>query len=398
LRTIAFWLSLIFVFTIPIEAVAEYPALGSASRALGLVLAAFWIATVIVTGRFRKLAPFHIAILIFICWNALSIFWSANADRTVEHILTWIQLFLMVFILWDLYTTREAILAGLQMYVLGCYVALGGTIVNFLIGNTFYYGRYTAAGTSPDDLGAILALGIPVAWHVASQNNMTMSRLLKWVNYIYIPAALVGIALSATRLALIAAIPGIVFGLASLTQVKLSTRITIFLFLIGAAYYLLPLIPQESFQRLGTTGTEISSGDLNGRVELWHQGLVAFEEHPLLGVGSNMYRSVNTENKVAHNSFISVLVELGLVGIVLFGITLAIAIRQIFGQSTWDTRLWLAVLAGWVVAASTLTWEYRKPTWLFLSLIIANAAVIRHGEEIIEPVPNNRLKLKSYNK
>jgi O-antigen ligase len=166
-------------------------------------------------------------------------------------------------------------------------------------------------------------------------------------------------------------------------------RITIFLFLIAAAYYLLPLIPQESFQRLSTTGTEISSGDLNGRVELWRQGIVAFEEHPLLGVGSNMYRSVNTENKVAHNSFISVLVELGLVGIVLFGITLAIAIRQIFGQPTWDTRLWLAVLAGWVVAASTLTWEYRKPTWLFLSLIVANAALIRHGEEILEPVRNN---------
>jgi O-antigen ligase len=390
LRTIAFWLSLVLIFSIPAEAVVEYPVLGSASRVIGIALATFWIGTVVVTGRFRKLTPFHIALLVFICWNALSIFWSANADRTVEHILTWIQLFLMIFILWDLYTTRETILAGLQMYVLGCYIALGSTIINFLIGNTFYYERYSAAGTSPDDLGAILAIGIPMAWYLAnSKRNSKFSYLLKVVNYAYIPAALMGISLSATRLALVATIPGIVFGLASLTQVKLSTRITIFLFLIVAAYYLLPLIPQESFQRLGTTGTEISSGDLNGRVELWRQGIVAFEEHPLLGVGSNMYRSVNTENKVAHNSFISVLVELGLVGIVLFGITLAIAIRQIFGQPTWDTRLWLAVLAGWAVAASTLTWEYRKPTWLFLSLIIANAALIRHGEEIIEPVRNN---------
>jgi len=390
LRTIAFWLSLVLIFSIPCEAVIEYPVLGSASRVIGIALATFWMGTVVVTGRFRKLTPFHIAILVFICWNALSIFWTANANRTLEHLLTWIQLFLMIFILWDLYTTRESILAGLQMYVLGGYVASGSTLVNFLAGNTFYYGRYTAAGTSPDQLGAILALGIPVAWYLAhSMSNHKISSLLKWVNYAYIPAALLGISLSATRLALVAAIPGIVFGLASLAQVRLSTRITIFLFLIGAAYYLLPLIPQESFQRLGTTGTEISSGDLNGRVELWSQGLVAFEEHPLLGVGSNMYRSVNTEHKVAHNSFISVLVELGLVGIVLFGITLAIAIRQIFGQPTWDTRLWLAVLAGWVVAASTLTWEYGKPTWLFLCLIVANAALIRHSEKVIEPAQGN---------
>lgn len=390
MRTIAFWLSLFLVFSIPCEAAVEYPVLGSASRVIGIALAGFWILTVAVTGRFRKLTPFHIAILVFICWNALSIFWSANANRTVEHLLTWIQIFLMVFILWDLYTTRESILAGLQMYVLGCYIALGSTIINFLIGNTFYYGRYTAAGTSPDDLGAILAIGIPMAWYLAnSKRNSKFAYVLQAVNYAYIPAALMGISLSATRLALVATIPGIVFGLASLTQVKLSARITIFLFLIIAAYYLLPLIPQESIQRLGTTGTEISSGDLNGRVELWRQGIAAFEEHPLLGVGSNMYRSVNTENKVAHNSFISVLVELGLVGIVLFGIILATAIRQVFGQPTWDTRLWLAVLAGWVVAASTLTWEYRKPTWLFLTLIVANAALFRHDDEVMEPVQRN---------
>src|SRR6266498_4858805 len=286
MRKIAFLLSLVLIFIIPWEGVVRLP-IGTLAKAIGLGVGAFWLATVVVMGQVRKPTPYHLMVFLFVIWNAVSVFWSASPTTTLAHVMTWIQLFLLVYILWDLYTTREAILAGLQMYVLGCYVALGGTIVNFLIGNTFYYGRYTAAGTSPDDLGAILALGIPVAWHVASQNNMTMSRLLKWVNYIYIPAALVGIALSATRLALIAAIPGIVFGLASLTQVNLSTRITIFLFLIGAAYYLLPLIPQESFQRLGTTGTEISSGDLNGRVELWHQGLVAFEEHPLLGVGSN---------------------------------------------------------------------------------------------------------------
>lgn len=395
MRTIAFWLSLVFVFTIPIEAVAEYPALGSASRAIGLALAGFWVATVIVTGRFRKLALFHIVILIFIFWNALTIFWTMNADRTVEHLLTWVQLFLMIFIMWDLYTTRDSVRAGLQMYVLGCYVALSDTIVNFLVGNTFYYGRYTAAGTSPDDLGAILALGIPVAWYLAvSKNNTPMSYLLKSVNYAYIPAALVGIALSATRLALVAAIPGILFGLASLTRLRLSTRISIFVFLVLAAYFLLPLIPQESFQRLGTTGNEISSGDLNGRTELWAQGITSFEKHPLLGIGSNMYRSINVENKVAHNSFISVLVELGLVGLLLFGFILVTAIRQIFVQPTWDARLWLAVLAGWAVAASTLTWEYRKPTWLFLCLIIASSAVKDHSEEVITVSKQNNLKIQ----
>jgi O-antigen ligase len=175
----------------------------------------------------------------------------------------------------------------------------------------------------------------------------------------------------------------------------MSTRVAIFVLFIFATYLLLPLIPQESFQRLGTTGSEISSGDLNGRLELWTQGLVAFEEHPLLGVGSNMYRSVNVENKVAHNSFISVLVELGLVGFVLFGFVLAAVIRKIFDQPTWEKRMWLAVLASWAIAASTLTWEYRKPTWLFLCLIVASSAVIEHSDEGVSLVRKNNLETKA---
>ena len=398
MRTLAFWLSLVFVFTVPIEAVAEYPALGSASRVIGIALAAFWVATVIVTGRFRKFILFHVAILIFIFWNAISVFWSLNADRSIEHLMTWVQIFLLVCILWDLYTTRESIEAALQMYILGGYVALGSTVINFIVGNTFYYGRFSAAGTSPDDLGAILAIGIPIAWYLAdSKKNNPVFRLLKWVNYAYIPAALLGVALSGTRLALVAAIPGFIFCLASLTRLRMSTRIAIFIFLIATGYFSLPLIPQESFERLGTTGNEISSGDLNGRLELWTQGIVSFEKHPLLGVGSNMYRSVNVENKVAHNSFISVLVELGLVGFILFGFVLATAIRQIFNQPTWEKRMWLAVLVGWAAAASTLTWEYRKPTWLFLCLIVANSYVLKHTDEVTSPVAKNNSEARINN-
>ena len=231
MRTIAYWLSLIFIFTIPIETIAEYPALGSASKLIGVALAGFWVATVIVTGRFRKFTLFHFAILVFVIWNVTSVFWSMNADRTLGHIITWVQIFLMVCILWDLYTTHEMIEAALQMYILGCYVAVGSTIVNYVVGRTFYYGRFSAAGTSPDDLGALLAIGIPIAWYLAaSSNKNTIIRLLKWVNYSYVPVALLGIALSGTRLALVAAIPGLIFGLASLTRLRIAARVFLFVF------------------------------------------------------------------------------------------------------------------------------------------------------------------------
>jgi len=121
----------------------------------------------------------------------------------------------------------------------------------------------------------------------------------------------------------------------------------------------------------------MSGGDLNGRLQLWSEGLESFAEHPVLGIGSNMYRSVNTEGKVAHNSFISVLIELGSVGFLVFAIVLALAASACWRHPVWERGLWVSLLATWAVSAMTLTWEYRKPTWLVFGLVVASAAVAR---------------------
>jgi len=372
----------------------ELPGLGTAAKLMGFGVAAFWLATVVITGRFRKPRPFHIVLYLFVLWIAVSVFWSADPNSTVAHMRTWAQLLGLVLILWDLYTTRAAVLAGLQVFILGEYVAIGSAVANFFSGKVYYtyYQRFSpAAQTNPDGFGFIVALGIPVAWYLASSKGTTkMSGLLKLVNYAYIPAAFLGLALSGTRTALIASIVGMAFGLASLTRLRLAARIAIFLLLTSAVLILLPHVQQlRSFQRLGTTYVELTEGDLNNRTNNWGEGLASFEEHPLLGVGSNMYRSVNSLGKLAHNSFLSVLVELGLIGFALFGIILTIAVIQALSHPKWDSRFWLTVLAVWAIGASTLTWEYRKATWLFLSLVIASAALTSHRDEAVALVRRN---------
>jgi O-antigen ligase len=145
--------------------------------------------------------------------------------------------------------------------------------------------------------------------------------------------------------------------------------------LATALYLLLPVVqPLSSFQRLGTTGTEVTQGDLNGRTEQWRQGFNAFEEHPIFGVGTDMYRSVNTLSKVAHNSYLSVLVEEGLIGFALFAMILAMVAGQVWRLPRWDRNFWMTVQVVWAIGASTLTWEHRKTTWLFLTFAVAAVA------------------------
>ena len=80
----------------------------------------------------------------------------------------WLQTLLFVYILWDLYRTKAALLAGLQAYVLGAYTAVGGAVLNYVQSNAFYTNeeRYSLGNTNPDGYGFILALGIPspVTW------------------------------------------------------------------------------------------------------------------------------------------------------------------------------------------------------------------------------------------
>ena len=400
MRTITYALSLIFIFMLPWEGAVNFPGLGGKASntiagLMGLGLAAFWFATVVITGRLRKPGPIHMIFFLFVVWNAVSAFWSTNPARAVAHARTWAQLLVMTLILWDLYTTRTAVLAGLQAYVLGAYVAFGSAAANYLSGKVFYtyYDRFSSGDTNPDGFGFILALGLPIAWHLAASARADQNApLLKLVNYAYIPVALLGISLSGTRTALIAAIPAMAFGLASLTHLRLWTRITMFLFLTSAILILLPYVQTlRSFERFSTIGTELTQGDLNNRTNNWREGLATFTERPLAGIGSGMYRSQNSLGKVAHNSYISVLVELGLIGFLLFGIILTIAVAQAWSHpSRWDKSFWLSLLLVWAIGASTLTWEYRKTTWLFLILIVASAALTRYRDGAVELIQRHK--------
>ena len=398
MRTVTFILSLVLNFMIPWEGVVRIGGMGTGVKIFGYILAAFWLATIVITRRVRKPGTFQILLCLLVLWYALSVFWSENPSRSAAHAVTWFQMLLLAYIWWDLYTTRTAVLAGLQSYVLGAYVSLGSAISNFMSGKVFYshYDRYSAGETNPDGFGFLLAVGIPIAWYLAiSENTAGKARWLRFLNYAYIPLAFMGIALSGTRTALIASVVGTAFGLASLTRVRIWVRIVILLLLIAASVYLLPYVQNlRSFERLGTTGAELTQGDLNNRTNNWQEGLAAFREQPILGIGGNMYPTVNRWGKAAHNSFMAVLVELGLVGFLIFAGILVIVFTEAWRQPKWESRFWLTVFGVWTLGSYTLTWTHRKPTWLLLSLLIAAAALTVRREEVYHdeavPLPPSR--------
>ncbi|MBI5962706.1 MAG: O-antigen ligase family protein [Chloroflexi bacterium] len=370
MRKITYWLAVLLIFIVPWEDSISVTTLGSLARVMGLVVAAFWVATMLLEGRFRKPHPFHVIVLLFFLWNFISVFWSPDSESTIQRIKTYSQIFLLMLIFWEVFQKPENLMAGLQAYIYGSYILIASTIYNYINGNVAvaYEGRYSATGVNAVDLTLILMMGLPVAMQLFfAAGQSRKSLVIKLVNLAYIPLAIFSIVLTGSRTSLIAVIPFGIY-LVGMRQIKFDRKILVFAILIISALALFPFIPQEITARLGTLGSSIETGDLGGRVELWGQAILVLAKHPIMGLGSGTLDSAI--GSAAHNTFVSVAAETGFLGFILFMAILAVVFFQAMNIQNGNSGLWVAIFLTWVIGVCSLSWEFRKLTWLFLNFIV----------------------------
>jgi hypothetical protein len=199
-------------------------------------------------------------------------------------------------------------------------------------------------------------------------------------NYVFLPLALFCIALTATRFAMIMAVPGMLFGIASLSQLRIGLRIVIVMAVIGALIVLPMVIPERSLARLSTVDEEISSGDLNSRTIFWKEAMDLWGDHMILGVGGAAFQNIAPSGRSVHNSFFAVLVELGLIGLLIYGLVWATAAFHTLDLPRWDSWFWLTVLIVLFIANNAVTMANTKRSWLFIGLLAASWGASRLRE------------------
>lgn len=378
MRRFVFWTSLALVFTIPLENAMRIEAVGTVSKAVGLLVAALWATTAIIMRKCRKPHTFHIVSCLFILWNGASILWSVDPEGTLARSLTYLQLGGLIVILWDLYTTGAALNTGLQAYVLGACVAAGSVMANYSAGiDVGNHLRFSGAGFNANDAALNLALGMPVAWHLAVLTGANSGRItgpvLRLINLAYLPMASFAILLTGSRAVSFALIPIFLFVFVSHNRVRTSWRIMLIMALTAALFAQLTLIPQSTYQRLGSTAT-ITEGDLSQRLSIWREGTALFADNPIGGIGSGAFRTAAIETQRApHNLVISLLAELGIIGFSLFAAILLIVFYHARRQPS--SSLWLTILIVWLASAATHNVENSKQTWLFLGFVITSSAL-----------------------
>src|SRR5260370_13770505 len=141
----------------------------------------------------------------------------------------------------------------------------------------------------------------------------------------------------------------------------------------------LTFTPKANLDRISTIGSEISSGRIGKRTQIWTAGMMVFRQHPLTGTGAatfaNAVEPLIGRDLAAHNVYVSVLTETGIIGFLIFSIALITCFMTAMNLGSSERALWLIVMVIWCIGVMSLTWEYKKITWSVFGLLIASGAL-----------------------
>ena len=364
------------VFAIPWENVVILPGVGTITRLLGMVAVGVGICVILVRGRLRKPNAFHWFALAFLLYGCASLYWTIDRQESAMRVWKNLQIIALLWLIWEATSTPKRRAGLMQAYVLGAWVTVYQTYEMFRAGIGRVGGTRFAASENfnPNDMGFLLVLALPLAWHL----SLTHRNLwLRWLNRLFIPAGLFTISLTGSRSGLILACLTLCIVPWSLPQLNFRLKMVTAAILTAGVVLALTYAPERTIARLSTTGSELTEGDLNDRTEIWRAGMEVLPEYMLVGSGAGTYsRAVRFSLGVdhsAHNTYVSVVVEQGLVGLVLLLVLFAISFHHARLAPPAERKLLLVLWLTLFVGLTPRAWEDKKVTWLVFGLLNAGA-------------------------
>jgi O-antigen ligase len=372
MRTVAFILLWLYVFTLPWDYILQFgDPFGSAGRVFGLLALAGYIVLVATTARMRRLQIFHIAAAAYLAIVAASLLWTADPDESAHYVRVYVQSVMVVLILWELGASQRSLFHLATAYVAGAFVAALSIFHNLSLATVALgakEARFAADNWDVNDIALVLSLAIPLAFYLASKRIHWTST---WLARGYLIAGPIAIVLTSSRSGMV--VMAIAFSALPLFlwRQTAGTKVTTGIVLACAACLAWNYAPQQSWDRLSTLFASLRAGDLNGRELVWQNGLLGFSNNYLGGVGAGEFRAGLGSSLNAHNTFLEVLVEQGLVGFGVFSLLLGCAMRSVKHTKGEERKMCVLLFLCWSIGAFTLGWATNRVTWFVLGVVVS---------------------------
>jgi O-antigen ligase len=390
MTSIAYAALWIFVFSVPWEKILALPGLAIIARVTGGTALGLTVLAVVISGRLRRWHGFHVAAVLFWIWAGIGLFLFKYGERLPYKYWTYGQLILVLCMIWELAPSEQRLRGLLTAFVLGAYVAAFETF-RLYRREAGALRRFAAGGLDGNDLAMVLALALPMAWYL----GMTYRQpILRWACRAYLPVAVFTVGLTGSRGGMLATTVALLAVPLSMTKLSPGRLTTSAMMLAAAGVLAVAYVPETLIERLASTGTEVEGGSFGGRGKLWRAGLAVFPENPVFGYGTGGFKSAITPKlgpaaQVAHNSFLSVLVEQGIVGFLLYMMMFVAVFRSVLKLPVLERRFALVLLATLVITMLPLTWEDRRAPWFVLAALmgLSHARIAQRGGPARQPSP-----------
>jgi O-antigen ligase len=383
-----------------LETLSQFGGL-SVAKVVGVVLAVSWLA-VIGSGRrdihniLTERPGLTYLLVLFLGWTAASVIWSPVQGDAVTSVTRYALNAVLIPIVYTALRDRRDATRLLAVVVAGAAVAAVSGIVS-APGAAENATRATGTVGDANELAAALVIGMAVSGAFAVNRHVASPwRLL---SLLAAGLCLLGILLSLSRgglLGLAAAVVVAIF-VAGRWRPQVMAGATAVVVLAVGYFALFASLPAK--ERV----TNVGGG--TGRVDLWTVGWRMVQDHPVRGVGTGQFQTssvhyllqpgaiqrgdfILSQPKVAHNTYLNILSELGVVGAALFGAVLLFSLgcllltaREL--RADGDERLeilvrgLLAGVGGYLVTLLFISENYSKLLWVVLALGPAMLAVAR---------------------
>jgi O-antigen ligase len=375
------------------EAVAFAGSGVSLARLAGVLLVLSWLATQAAAGPSRtRFLDAHgalgAALIGLFAWAALSIAWAEETGETITAI-TRFGLNLAVFPIAYVALRRPRDVRVLLT------ILVVGALASATLGLVMEGGpaaaeseRLEGAGINSNIVGQLLVVGFVLACGLAAAASTAAGRMLAVTGAALCAA---GVVLSLSRGALVGMLAALLVGVLVAGRGRRLVVATAGLLALAAIVaYFAAWAPGSATARV----TTVTSG--TGRTDIWRVGWRMVEAHPVRGVGAGNFAGstihyllkpgaiersdfIVDRPKVAHNIYLQVLAELGVVGLGLFLAILAAALASMLraarlfaraGDRPMDvlSRCVLVAAAAILVSDFFSSALHSKQLWLLLAL------------------------------
>jgi O-antigen ligase len=367
----------------------------SLAKVAGALVVVAWIAVISTQGRaarnfFAEHAGLTYLVLAFLGWNLISLAWSQSSPLAVESVMRYALNAFLIPIAFTAVRDRRDAVHILAAIVAGACVAALSAILSPPSAESAVAGRATGTIGDPNELAAGLLVGLALA--VAFAVNRHIAAPLRRLAAVAAALCLIGILFSLSRGGLIGVAAALVLAVVVGGRWRGRVLVLCSMLAVLAVAYFAAFASLPAKERV----LNIGGGGGTGRLDLWTVGLRMIEAHPLNGVGSGQFAAssvhyllrpgliesgafILSKPKVAHNTYLNIVSELGVVGgvlflaILIFSVVctlLAVKRARVAGDERMEILLRGLVvgIGGYLVTLMFISENYSKLFWVLLAL------------------------------